>query len=59
MSRSRAVVFAKPTEMADGHDPPLGDWRLAAGPNRPELVVGLHLRVERVINCNNPAYDCL
>jgi hypothetical protein len=45
--------------MADGHDPPLGDWRLAAGPNQPEVVVGLHFRVERVINCNNPAYDCL
>ena len=59
MSRCRAVVFAKPTEMADGHDRPMSDWRLTAGPNLPALVVGLLRRVERFINFNSPAYDCL
>ncbi|QIE29352.1 hypothetical protein SBC1_72610 (plasmid) [Caballeronia sp. SBC1] len=54
MSRSRAVVFAKPTEMADDHDRPLGDWRLPAGPTPPALVIGLLRRVERFINFNSP-----
>jgi len=40
--------------MADGHDRPLGDWRLTAGPTPPALVVGLLRRVERFINFNIP-----
>jgi len=54
MSRSRVVVFAKPTEMADGHERPLGDWCLTAGPNPPALHVGLLRRVERFINFTAP-----
>jgi len=40
--------------MADGHERPLGDWCLKAGPNPPALVVGLLRRVERFINFNSP-----